>query len=200
MALLATGAEFEVAVLDLFSGEHRTPAFLELNPFGTVPVLEVGGEVVPETGAILLCLAEHYPEAGLLPRDNSRTQALRWLFHAAAIHADFMTWRRASFQLPDQPEARDAAKAWMARRLETAFHAVDRGMTRPFLNGAFPGVAELYLLMVAGWWADRFDFATRTPDLATCLQAMTALPHVRKAYEAQGQALPRFDGIAAPGA
>jgi len=24
---------------------------------------------------------------------------LRWLFHAAALHADFMTWRRAEFAL-----------------------------------------------------------------------------------------------------
>lgn len=192
MALLATGADFEVVEINLFTGEHRTQAFLGLNPFGTVPVLQIDGQVVPETGAILLCLAERYPEAGLLPHDRGRTQALRWLFHAAAIHADFMTWRRASFQLPDDPGIRDAVKAWMARRLEGAFKAVDQGMTVPFLAGDSLGIAEIYLLMVAGWWAARFDFTTRTPDLAACLRAVSARCYVRAAYEAQRQAAPCF--------
>lgn len=93
MALLAAGADFEVGALDLFAGEARTPTFLRLNPFGTVPVLEEGGTVIAETGAILLHVAERFPAAGLLPGGAAaRAQALRWLFHVAALHADFMTW------------------------------------------------------------------------------------------------------------
>ena len=50
MVLLAAGATFEVRTIDLFAGEGRTPAFRRLNPFGTVPVLEDGITVIPETG------------------------------------------------------------------------------------------------------------------------------------------------------
>ena len=55
-------------------------------------MLEDGEVAIPETGAILLGVAERFPEAGMLPQGGAaRAQALRWLFHAAALHADFMT-------------------------------------------------------------------------------------------------------------
>ena len=136
MVLLAAGATFEVRTIDLFAGEGRTPAFQQLNPFGTVPVLEDGETVVPETGAILLHVAERFPDAGLLPRGGpDRAQALRWLFHAAALHADFMTWRRASMALRKDRHAMEATQAWMAKRLAEAFRTVERVVDGPFLVG-----------------------------------------------------------------
>lgn len=193
MALLAAGADFEVGALDLFAGEARTPTFPRLNPFGTVPVLEEGGTVIAETGAILLHVAERFPAAGLLPGGAAaRAQALRWLFHVAALHADFTTWRRASLALRDDPHARDATQAWMARRLAEAFRTMDRLMAGPFLAGSGPGPADLYLVMVAGWWRKRFDFPAETPRLAALFQAMVGTSSVRGAYEAQGSELPCF--------
>ena len=67
MVLLAADATFEMRTIDLFAGEGRTPAFRQLSPFGTVPVLEDGEAVIPETGAILLHVAERFPDAELLP-------------------------------------------------------------------------------------------------------------------------------------
>ena len=193
MALLAAGVAFEVRTLDLFAGEARTPAFLVINPFGTVPVLEDGDAAIPETGAILLHVAERFPAAGLLPVDDkAKAQALRWLFHAAALHADFLTWRRASFALRDDPHALEATQAWMARRLADAFRTVDQVMAGPFLAGSGPGPADFYLVMIAGWWRTRFDFADETPRLAGLLQAMVDRPDVQGAYKAQGSDLPRF--------
>ena len=76
-------------------------------------MLEDGDAIIPETGAILLHVAERFPAVGLLPDGGgARVQALRWLFHVAALHADFMTWRRASFALRDDPHAMNAAQAW----------------------------------------------------------------------------------------
>lgn len=199
MALLAAGADFEVRIIDLFAGEGRTPAFLRLNPFGTVPVLEDGDAVIPETGAILLHVAERFPDAGLLPRVGAdRAQALRWLFHVAALHADFMTWRRASFALRDDQHAMEATQAWMAGRLAEAFRTVERAMDGPFLIGTRAGPANFYLFMIAGWWRKRFDFAAETPRLASHLQAMAGNPSVRGAYEAQGSDLPQFLDATAP--
>ena len=199
MALLAAGVPFEVRTIDLFAGEGRTPAFQQLNPFGTVPVLEDGEIVIPETGAILLHVAERFPDAGLLPRAGpDRAQALRWLFHAAALHADFMTWRRASMALREDRHAMEATQEWMARRLAEAFRTVERVLDGPFLVGTTAGPADFYLFMVAGWWRKRFDFAAEAPHLATHLQAMAGNPSVRGAYEAQGSDVPQFLGAATP--
>lgn len=172
---------------------------LLLNPFGTVPVLEDGEAAIPETDAILLHVAERFPDAGLLPRGGAdRAQALRWLFHVAALHADFMTWRRAVLALREGQQAMGATQAWMARRLAEAFRTVEQAMDGPFLVGTRAGPADFYLLMVAGWWRKRFDFVVETPQFAAYLQAMTGNPSVRGAYEAQGSDVPQFPGATTP--
>ncbi len=193
MALLAARAEFEVRPLELMRGEHRQPAFLRLNPFGTVPVLEDGDLVIPETGAILLHVAERFPAAGLLPQGGAaRALALRWMFHTAALHADFMTWRRSMFRFGEDDAARTAVQGWMADRLGAAFRATDQAMAGPYLVGDAPCVADFYLLMVAGWWRSRFAFAAETPCLAAMLTSLCGLAYVQQAYAAQGSDLPRF--------
>ena len=61
---------------------QRDPAFLELNPMGAIPVLQLeDGRALAESHAILFYLAEGTP---YLPADPfERAQALRWLFFEA---------------------------------------------------------------------------------------------------------------------
>lgn len=140
VALAATGAAFEIRPVDLTQGEHRQAAILHVNPFGTVLALEDGGQVIPETGAILLHLAERFPAAGLLaPGGAARSQGLRWLFHAAAVHADFMTWRRSMFRYSDDAEGKASVQAWMADRLAAAFPRHRRGDGRALPGGRCRG-------------------------------------------------------------
>ncbi|MFT4183905.1 MAG: glutathione S-transferase [Rhizobium sp.] len=78
MSLL--GLEADIIALDLAKGEHKTPAFLALNPFGQVPVLEDGGTVIADSTAILVYLAKAYAPKGWLPEDAIGAAAVqRWL-------------------------------------------------------------------------------------------------------------------------
>ena len=63
------GVDFEAISVDLTRREHRNPGFLELNPAGKVPVLIDDGLVLNESVAIVLYLAEKYPDRGFIPAD-----------------------------------------------------------------------------------------------------------------------------------
>jgi glutathione S-transferase len=71
---------FESIRVNLPKGEHRSPAFLKLNPAAKVPVLVDDDLVLNESVAIVLYLAEKYREKGFLPGDpRSRAEMDRWL-------------------------------------------------------------------------------------------------------------------------
>ena len=65
--------------VDIFGGATMTPEHAQRNPALTTPVLELeSGEYLPESGAILLHLAEG---TELLPEDPAeRARVYRWLF------------------------------------------------------------------------------------------------------------------------
>ncbi len=69
---------FEYVEVDILRGESRTPAFLARNPFGQIPVLDLGdGTCLRESGAILVYLAEGTP---LLPGDRLlHARVLEWM-------------------------------------------------------------------------------------------------------------------------
>lgn len=71
--------------VDLIKGEHKTPPFLQMNPFGQVPVLDDQGTRVFDSNAILVYLGARHDAAGRwLPRDPlAQAQVQGWLSQAA---------------------------------------------------------------------------------------------------------------------
>ena len=86
IALEELGLPYEVNAVDLATGEQLKPDFLRLNPNHKIPVLEDDGQVVWESGAILLYLGEKYDRRGvLLPSDpRLRMAAIQYAFFQAA--------------------------------------------------------------------------------------------------------------------
>jgi glutathione S-transferase len=71
-------------------GEHKSPAYLGMNPKGKVPTLVIGGDVLTENLAIICYLNERFPETRLLPEALdalTRAQQLANLsFCASTLH------------------------------------------------------------------------------------------------------------------
>lgn len=71
--------------VDLLKGEHKTPQFLKLNPFGQVPVLDDDGTVIFDSNAILVYLGSRHDATGRwLPRDPAALAAMHGWFSIAA--------------------------------------------------------------------------------------------------------------------
>lgn len=77
MALIEKGIDFDLTAIDL---NDKPDWFLEISPYGKVPVLRHGGAVVFESAVINEYLEEVFPERPLLPRDPVRRAHARiWI-------------------------------------------------------------------------------------------------------------------------
>ncbi|MBK1836715.1 glutathione S-transferase [Azospirillum sp. YIM B02556] len=78
------GLPHELVEVDLAAGQHKSPEFLKLNPFGQVPVLDDAGVIVTDSNAILVYLAKKAGRGDWLPEDPAGAAAVqRWLSVAA---------------------------------------------------------------------------------------------------------------------
>ena len=72
--------EYEWKLVDLMKGEHKSPEYLALNPFGQVPLLIDGETKLADAQAILVYLARQYGGEQWLPLDAlPLAQVVRWL-------------------------------------------------------------------------------------------------------------------------
>jgi len=77
LLLAQLGREYERIPVDIFAGETLTPEYALINPARSTPVLEVDGERITESNAILVFLADGTALMPTAPIDRARVIA--WL-------------------------------------------------------------------------------------------------------------------------
>ena len=126
------GAPYRIELINLEKGEHKSAAFLKVNPMGKVPAIVHRDAVVTETGAILTYLADAFPGAGLAPSlaDPRRGPYLRWMFFAAACIDGALIDRILSRPEPERSGAVGYGK------YEHVFDTLEKALTPgPYLLG-----------------------------------------------------------------
>lgn len=84
MTAIHLGVPLDRVPVAMESGGHRSPAFLQLNPNGKVPLLDDDGFLLWESHAIMAYLAERAPGQTLYPAEpRARADVNRWLFWCA---------------------------------------------------------------------------------------------------------------------
>ena len=147
------GVDFEAVSVNLVAGEHKRPEFLAINPAGKVPVLVDGGEVVSESVAITVYLAEKYPENGLIPHDlDARGQVMRWLLFAAT-ELEQPLWRISKHTVLYPEDKRLPADIALAREdFAPMAEVLDRHMVdREFVVGDSVTIADFVLAYTLDW-------------------------------------------------
>jgi glutathione S-transferase len=167
---------YESVSVDLFRGETRTAEHFARNPDGRIPVLETDdGELIPESGAILLHLADG---TAFLPTGRiERARVHQWMFFEQnRIEADLAVARFMKLAGRDAkyPEA-------FANRLERgrdALAALDRGLAdgRPFLAGDAYTVADIAVYGYGHCAGDAGADPREHPHVAAWLDRVEATP------------------------
>ena len=93
LALAHLEMPYDLVEVDILNGGSRTPEFLERNPNGRIPVLELDdGTCLAESNAILFYVAEG---TRLLPADRlGRAKVLQWMFFEQYSHEPFLATSR----------------------------------------------------------------------------------------------------------
>ena len=152
IALNLKGLAYEQVAVDLRKEQHLRQDYKAINPQQLVPALEVDGEVMIQSPAIIEWLEERYPEPPLLPAAALERAMVRAL--AAVVGCDIhpVNNRRILEALRHRFGADDAAVddwcgTWIGAGFD-AFEAMVRTHARPgpFAFGERPTLADVYLV------------------------------------------------------
>src|ERR1044072_8408174 len=152
---------YEHVPVAIFQGESRTPAFLEKNPVGAIPVLEPEpGVVIAESNAILCYLAEG--TAYLPPERLARARVMQWLFFEQYyVEPTIGTLRY--WKLAGKLQANEAVAAVKRSAGERALDALERHLSKhPFLANDSYSIADIAVFAYGHLAAEgNFDLASR---------------------------------------
>ena len=174
----ATGQAFEPKLVKLHKGEHRSPEYLQMNPYGQVPVLKVDGQPLTQIVAICDWMDRSFPQAGLLPKDSwARSQALSQL--AWMNSTPHTTFTRVFF--PDRFADTELARAEVKKRAADTFRGY-LGLLQQMLPG-FGVLFDAYAFTLLRWGGyagidpasfaalkKQVEAAMQTPALAAALE------------------------------
>jgi len=184
--LAACGADYKVVVLDRKPDGSFEDFFHAINPKAEVPTLVLPDDsVMTESAAMMIHIAEQFPQAGLAPAagEPGRAQFLRWqVYLAAALYgSDLRLFYPQRFTT--DPAGAEGVKARAAEMMahEFAIYAEALG-DRTFMLGRFSAV-DIYAAMLCTWAPDMGALFASHPNLKRMYDAVLQNAAVKKVWE-----------------
>jgi GST-like protein len=161
-----------------------------LNPLGQVPVLVLpDGDVMTESAAILMHIAEIAPQAALAPTlgDPTRPQFLRWLqFLVSAVYPTFTYGDRPERWLPGHHDAGEALTNANIEHRKTLYWHMEAHAGAPYFLGANASLIDIYLWAMNHWRPRQDWFAAETPKLHAIAETMRKAPWIASVAKRNG--------------
>jgi glutathione S-transferase len=158
-------------------------SYLNINPKGAVPALELdNGEVLTENAVILQYLGDRSGSPELLPPvgDFRRYKVLEWMnYIATELHKGFgPLWNPATSE-----EMKQLTRDLVANRFDYVEQRLGEG---PYLMGERFTLADAYLFVILGWTTIHQIDLGRRPNLTAFRERMKQRPSVRQVLEFEG--------------
>jgi glutathione S-transferase len=196
LTLELKGLNYESKLLEFSKGDHKTPAYLKLNPRGKVPTLKDGDFVLYESLAIMSYIDRKYPDPPLFGKTPEETGLIwRWLAECESyvVSAGDKLVRPIFF---GQGLERVEEIQQGAQTLRDEFKRLDERLARSQWLvgdklsaadiGIFP-ITQLVLRAASKEAAQPFNLGflpleQRFPNIARWVQRIEALPNYQRTY------------------
>ena len=198
MLLREIGEPFALTLVDRANNAHKSPAYLKLNPNGSIPVLVDGELVLYETAAICMHLADAFPAAGLAPAPGTAERAhfYKWMvwmtntLQARLMHYFYPDRLLAGADADTTNALRAQAQADIGAMLEQLDAQVARS-GGPWLLGEHYSAADPVAFMLCRWTRGfSIKPAREYAHLGSYVQRVLARPAVQVALKAEGLVAP----------
>lgn len=185
IALEEAGADYETQVIDLKTGQQRTPEYLAVNPAGVTPALQTDHGVITQNAAILAFVAQTHPDRKLAPTDDPYAFAAFNAFNGFLASSLHPAIGKVLFSRP--PLDGDARAAAVEQALAKYQLVEDHWLQGPWVFGEGFTLADGYLAVFTRWarQASLLD-PVRFPGLNGHLDRVQARPAVSRVLEAEG--------------
>lgn len=157
IALALKGLSYEYLPVHLPRGDHKLPGYAGISADGLVPLLEVDGERLSQSMAIIEYLDETHPQPPLLPADALGRAKVRALaqFIACEIHP-LNNLRVLKYLVRELKVSEDDKNAWYRHWVRTGLESFERQLAQFAAQRARAGLPPSVYC-----WGD-------TPTLADC--------------------------------
>ncbi len=195
IALELKGLPYDYIAVHLARGEHKKEPYTALSADTLVPLLEVDGQKLSQSMAIIEYLDEMHPAPALLPADAAGRARVRALAQSIACDVHPINNLRILKYLVSELKLDDEAKNawyrhWCREGLEAFERQLAQGPASNFCHGELPTLADCCLvpqIFNAQRFKVSFEGLPRTLAIyATCM----ALPAFQKA---QPSSCPDFE-------
>jgi glutathione S-transferase len=161
--------------------------FYAVNPRGEVPALVLpNGQLMTESAAIIIYLADIFPEAGLAPTvtDPTRARYLQWI-HYFATNAYSAALRSGYPQnFSDDPQSRTSIEARANADLERINANFSAALgDDPYILGETFSAADIYAAMLSTWVPDVHANFARHANIKRLYERVAHRPKIKPVFE-----------------
>ena len=152
IAMNLKGLSYDYNLVNLQSGDHLSDGFKRINPQGRVPAIDIEGNILTQSLAIIEYLDEVYPAPPLLPSDPLGKAKVRGIAGLIACDIHPLNNLAVLNYLRDQLTADEEARlAWYSHWVKEGFDGLELILnanveTGQFCFGDTPTVADICLV------------------------------------------------------
>lgn len=183
LALEFSEAPYELEALDFKAQQQRSPEYLAINPKGRVPALATDRGILTEVPALLLYVAQSFPQARIAPLDDAFLLAKMNEVNAylsSTVHVNHAHKGRGA-RWADDEAAWESMKKKVKQNLLDNFSLIEQTYLQgPWVLGETFSTSDMYLYTIARWLRGHEIDVAQFPKLAALVQRIEGLPQVQR--------------------